>query len=306
MSGMIRSMPGSAPRRERDAEIDREPVARRCVAEAVDRQIHADLADAAERRENQFVAAPSAAAHSRSLDHRELQTNTSPAVTIRLAAIGRAAPGGRPRRALRSGRRVRASASRTRMRSPSPAARASQSARIAAKPVAAIPLRQPRRHRADSAANSAVRRDAAPAGREIGGRDSGAGRMVRAIDADADGHDHLLSPSPSIRMPATWRRRAAGRSAISARASARSAARPSTTASCTASAATNDSCGAASGRRRIGQQQAGVQIAGHRDPRAAAAAAAGALLRGGDPQRPALAVRAPARSASALVEPSVS
>ena len=50
-----------------DAEIDREPGALMAVAEAVDRQVHADLADAAERRKGQFIrprhqAAPAEAA----------------------------------------------------------------------------------------------------------------------------------------------------------------------------------------------------------------------------------------------------
>ena len=42
-------------RGKRHAEIDREPLAAALVAEAVDRQIHADFADAAERREHQFL-----------------------------------------------------------------------------------------------------------------------------------------------------------------------------------------------------------------------------------------------------------
>ena len=40
-----------------NAEVDREPGALMAVAEAVDRQVHADLADAAERRKGQFVRA---------------------------------------------------------------------------------------------------------------------------------------------------------------------------------------------------------------------------------------------------------
>ena len=49
------------------AEIDREPGALMAIAEAVDRQVHADLADAAERRKGQFIgprhhAAPTEAA----------------------------------------------------------------------------------------------------------------------------------------------------------------------------------------------------------------------------------------------------
>ncbi len=52
---------------ERHAEIDGEPGALVAVAESVDRQVHADLADAAERRKSQFIrsrhhAAPADAA----------------------------------------------------------------------------------------------------------------------------------------------------------------------------------------------------------------------------------------------------
>ena len=52
---------------EGDAEVDRQPGTLMPVAEPVDRQVHADLADAAERRKGQFVrprhhAAPTEAA----------------------------------------------------------------------------------------------------------------------------------------------------------------------------------------------------------------------------------------------------
>jgi hypothetical protein len=40
---------------EGDAEIDREPGALMAVAEAVNRQVHADLADTTERRKRQFI-----------------------------------------------------------------------------------------------------------------------------------------------------------------------------------------------------------------------------------------------------------
>ena len=40
---------------KRDAEIDHDPLPAAAVAEAVDREIHADLADAAERREHKLV-----------------------------------------------------------------------------------------------------------------------------------------------------------------------------------------------------------------------------------------------------------
>jgi hypothetical protein len=38
--------------RERDAEIDRDPLPAPLVAEPIDREIHADLADTAKRRED--------------------------------------------------------------------------------------------------------------------------------------------------------------------------------------------------------------------------------------------------------------
>src|SRR6185503_15376845 len=41
--------------RERDAEIDREPLARVLAPQPVDREVHADLADAAQRREDELV-----------------------------------------------------------------------------------------------------------------------------------------------------------------------------------------------------------------------------------------------------------
>ena len=52
---------------EGDAKVDREPGALMAVAKAVDRQVHADLADAAKRRKGQFIrtrhqAAPAEAA----------------------------------------------------------------------------------------------------------------------------------------------------------------------------------------------------------------------------------------------------
>ena len=42
---------------ERDAKIDGKPAPLMAVAEPVDRQVHADLADASERREGQFIGA---------------------------------------------------------------------------------------------------------------------------------------------------------------------------------------------------------------------------------------------------------
>ena len=46
---------GQIVARERHAEVDRDPLSLRPLADAVEREIHADLADAAERREEQFL-----------------------------------------------------------------------------------------------------------------------------------------------------------------------------------------------------------------------------------------------------------
>ena len=106
---------------------------------SIDRQVHADLADAAKRREYQFLCG---------LCHDQVppRPNTSPAVTVAsppgcstCSRPASSSPWKRPR-ISRSGRR-------TRMSSPSPAARASQSAADACKAVAALPLRQPAQHR---------------------------------------------------------------------------------------------------------------------------------------------------------------
>ena len=56
MSGKMRSTPGKLGPGEGDAEIDDDPGAVVGRAVAVEAEIHADLADAAERQEDQFVA----------------------------------------------------------------------------------------------------------------------------------------------------------------------------------------------------------------------------------------------------------
>src|SRR6185437_13491818 len=111
---------------KRHAEVDREPGARAPVAEPVDRQVHADLADAAERREHEFLGGPGHA-------QAPPKLNTSPAVTAVTPSGCRTSK--RPA-SSRLSKRPRSSRSgrRTLMSSPSPAARASQSARIDAKP----------------------------------------------------------------------------------------------------------------------------------------------------------------------------
>ena len=110
--------------REGNAEIDRQPFARALRPEPVDRQVHADLADAAERREYQFLF---------SFSHQFPNPNTSPAVTVVTPAdprTNRRPASSSPSKFPLNSR----SGSRTLIAWPRPAARLSQSARIAAKP----------------------------------------------------------------------------------------------------------------------------------------------------------------------------
>ena len=56
MSGSTRSTPGSVGIGKGHADIDDDPFARVGRPEAVEREIHADLADAAKRHEDEFGA----------------------------------------------------------------------------------------------------------------------------------------------------------------------------------------------------------------------------------------------------------
>src|ERR1700682_5314494 len=107
---------------ERHAAIDDQPLPAALVAKTVNREIHPDLADAAERREDQFV-----------LRHqvRSLAATgkTSPAVIVCNVPSGRR-NSKRPRSSSASARPTNSrSGSRTRISPPMPAARSSQSAR---------------------------------------------------------------------------------------------------------------------------------------------------------------------------------
>ena len=253
----------------------------RSSTEPVDREVHADLADAAERREDEFAvssfAIDATCRHERRRPRRSSQSSRSEG----------AARAGRARPRFRSGRCASPSGTATLMSSPTPAARSSQSARIAAKPA-------PRSHCAsrfaiapESAANN-LSGEARSTGRgEIGRREIGAGGMMRAIDADADHDGHRPRLRSGCRR--TCSRRSEDRSAISAEAASETPGMRAPTASCSASAATNDSSARAVGRRRIGQQQARVEIAGLGHPGAAAPAAPCGLASCGDPERAALA-----------------
>src|SRR3989304_129010 len=113
---------------ERHAEIDRQPAALVLGAEPVDRQVHADLADAAERREHQVLLR-----FTLRHDQAPPRPKTSPAGT------GGTPPGPRTsRRPASSSPSKRPansrSGSRTRIVSPRPGARLRPSGRTPAKP----------------------------------------------------------------------------------------------------------------------------------------------------------------------------
>ena len=143
---------------------------------------------------------------------------------------------------------------------------------------------------ADSAVNSASGVTLDARGREIGGGKCGAGRMMPAVDADADRRRRAPAASPSIRMPASLRRRSEHvirpfqRQSLRERWDTRRRSHHAARAPRRTTAAARDPAAPASVSSRRG-----VEIAGLRRPGAAAPAAAGGLRCGGDPQRPALA-----------------
>ncbi len=181
--------------RERHAAIDDEPLPAPPVAEAVDREIHPDLADAAERREDKFV-----------LRHR-----LSPPAGTR-----------RPPRGSREKRRLPLFFRCRRRRSsqdepagsvePDEAAvlfaaavahrdlarrcrpqRASQSPRMAANPSPRSHCAKRRHMVADSRWNNRGGVNVGAVGGKIGRRIGRVRRMTRAIDADADDHDDAVA-----------------------------------------------------------------------------------------------------------------
>ena len=171
--------------------------------------------------------------------------------------------------------RALAVGSATRMGLPRPAARASQSARIAAKPAPRFHCASRRSMAADSAREQAFRRGADAGGGEVGRRDSRAGRMVRAIDADADRRPRaplaldqdageLAAVDQQIVRPFQRQPRGKARDAPGDRVVQRER-------------RDERQLGGALRRRRIGQQQARVEIARLRHPGAAAPAAARGL-----------------------------
>ena len=224
---------------------------RRSSPKPVEREIHADLADAAERREDEFIggARPWPCPDQLALSADDAGAmNTSPAAMVwrcRRQAQHQAA--GLVERLETAGEFAIGEAHAHVFAEPG-GAREPVGA-DGGKALAAVPLRQARRASwPTSALNSACGRDRGAGGGEIGRGIIGIRRMARAIDADADrrrraarrprlrsGCRRTLSPSSS---------RSFGH--LSASRGSRSGA-TSTTASCSASAATNESCGQRSG-----------------------------------------------------------
>ena len=262
-------------------------VRRRCVAEPVDREIHADLADAAERREHEFALRTG---------HRHYLAakNTSPAATVCIVPSARRRTK-RPVSSMVSNWPASSpSPDLTRIGLPTPAARASQSARIAAKPAPRFHCARRGDHRGRQRREQAFRRGADAGGGEIGRRKIGAGRMMHAIDADPDRDarplaldqdaGELVAVDQKIIRPFQHQPIGQARDAPADGVVQRER-------------RDERQLGKALRRRRIGEQQARVEIAGLRHPGAAAPAAPRGLALRGDPQRPALAV---ARQRAAL------
>src|SRR5262249_39265336 len=151
--------------RESDAEIDHDPLPAALVADAVEGEIHADLAQAAERREYQLIAEirhqPSLPAAGDRSGPRSW--TTSPAAMVRRSPSGSASPS-RPASSIASNTPPSSrSASRTRITWPSPAARDCQSVRMVAKCWPSFHWARRPTTFADSAAKSVAAETSTPA-----------------------------------------------------------------------------------------------------------------------------------------------
>src|SRR5262252_5485833 len=188
-----------------NAKIDRDPLPALLVAEAINREIHADLAGAAERREHEFIGG----AHVASSGHLALtetdggSRNTSPAAMVMVPPSGK--PSTRPPDSSRASKRPASSRSarRTRTLSPTPAARASQSARMVEKPSPASHCANRPSILTDSAPNSTAGAIATPAAaRSVAGKSVSAGWTAQLTPIPTA---TALKPlSVSISMPASF------------------------------------------------------------------------------------------------------
>src|SRR5262245_27535090 len=227
-----------------NAKIDRDPLPALLVAEAINREIHANLAGAAKRREHEFIGG----AHVASSGHGALvetdggSRKTSPAAMVMVPPSGK--PRTRPPDSSRASKRpaTSCSARRNRTLSPTPAARASQSARMVEKPSPAFHCASRPSILTDSAPNSMAGATVAPAAaRSVAGKSVSAGWTAQLTPIPTA---TALKPlSVSIRMPASFapaNKMSFGH--LIASSGLRSAA-TSTSASWIASAATKESWG---------------------------------------------------------------
>ena len=271
---------------EGDAEIDRDPLPAALGAEAVERRdsCRSRRRRRAARRPVRRRAPPSARLAGRAADDvaggdrlaaavRQRQHQPSGVVDV-----------------LERARPAPASAGARAIGSPSPAARASQSARMVEKCSPAFHCASRPSILADSAANSASGVDRGAGRREIGRRIVGVGRMADAIDADAD---HDRSSARRSRLRPGCRRTSCPSSSRSfghlSASCGRSAGATSATASWSASAATKASSGQCSGGAASVSSRLAKRLPGSDTQVAAAPAAPAGLPRRGDPERPALA-----------------
>ena len=273
MSGRMRSTPGRSSPAKATPRSTTSHLPAVLVAEAVEREIHADLADAAERREDQLVAwaAPSRAPITGPACGGGGNEHVAGGDGLRVVPSGGAAR--RPPAASSASKRpaILASARRTRIA----LAEAGGARRASRRASAAKPRRRPIAQAAPSIVarergEQRFGRDLRAAGREIGRRigrcrPDGCAQLTPMPTTAA-------TPSPAPRLRAGCRRTSRRRRSRSfghlSEQRPRAPAATSTTASWTASAATKDKLRRqCSGGAGIGQQQARVEIAGLARPR---------------------------------------
>ena len=150
----------------------------------------------------------------------------------------------------------------------------------------AIPLREPRHQRGRERREQAVRRGADAGRGEIGRGMFGAVRVVRAVDADADHNRRALAFDQDAGELVAVDQEVIGPFQQHAAGEARNARGDGVV---QRQGSDERQFGKAVRRRRVGEQQARIEIAGLRHPGASAAAAARGLGFCGDPQRRALA-----------------
>ena len=311
MSGKMRSTPGRSAPAKATPKSTASQVRSSARTEAVEAEIHADLADAAERQEDQFVAR--APRHQRTVSRRPPKKTSPAADRLARAVVARRATR-RPSlvEGLETAVERTRSARLTADRLAEPAARSSHARRIAAKPRPRSQTRELRGH-----AHRRAPRTAPPAST---GTPSARAKSSPAWAVPARDARTQLTP-----MPTTTAKRAAGSFSPSTRMPAtlraveqkivrpfQLRARSATRRSGASVAATRLVRGRRRRRRRASRQaparpdrRGGAMRRDCRravDPRPPAPAAARGLLGGSDPEPAGIARRAPAQAPRALVE----